>query len=266
MAASEAVLITGCSSGTGRAAALAFAGLGVPTWASARRIEALGELKRAGCNVVQLDVTDEQSRTRAIKTIEAEHGAVATLVNNAGYAQSGPVEEVTLEMLQRQFDTNLFGRRAYQLQPGRGIDLAARRRQQPVPETPRERPQADGAMVPRGQPRHVKARGCGQGHRQGRDLTAPADTLQGGHRAAPHAGHVPRAPEPGVGRDDVTPVPGGLRVTTASIRGPSAPPNCRSRLRAKVGPDGTGADPRGPAPVRCRVLSQSWAVTALTSV
>jgi NAD(P)-dependent dehydrogenase (short-subunit alcohol dehydrogenase family) len=107
--ASNAVLITGCSSGVGRAAALGFARLGVPTWASARRIEALDELKRAGCNVIQLDVTDEQSRTRAVKTIEAEHGAVGILVNNAGYGQSGPVEEVTLEMLQRQFDTNLFG-------------------------------------------------------------------------------------------------------------------------------------------------------------
>lgn len=109
MPASNAVLITGCSSGTGRAAALAFARLGVPTWATARRTEALDELKQAGCHVMQLDVTDEQSRIRAVKAVEAEHGAVGTLVNNAGYAQSGPVEEVTLQMLQLQFDTNLFG-------------------------------------------------------------------------------------------------------------------------------------------------------------
>lgn len=109
MPASAAVLITGCSSGTGRAAALAFAKRGVPTWATARRVEALGELERAGCNVLELDVTDEQSRVRAVKTVEDRHGAVGILVNNAGYAQSGPVEEVTLDMLQRQFDTNLFG-------------------------------------------------------------------------------------------------------------------------------------------------------------
>jgi NAD(P)-dependent dehydrogenase (short-subunit alcohol dehydrogenase family) len=109
MPASNAVLITGCSSGTGRAAALAFARLGVPTWATARRVEALDDLRNAGCTIMQLDVTDEQSRARAVKAVEAEHGAVGILVNNAGYAQSGPVEEVTLDMLQRQFDTNLFG-------------------------------------------------------------------------------------------------------------------------------------------------------------
>jgi NAD(P)-dependent dehydrogenase (short-subunit alcohol dehydrogenase family) len=106
---SEAVLVTGCSSGIGRATALALVRAGLPTWASARRKDALVELEAAGCRVIELDVTDEASRRRAVGTIEAEHGAVGALVNNAGYAQAGPVEEVSLELFRRQFDTNVFG-------------------------------------------------------------------------------------------------------------------------------------------------------------
>ena len=103
------VLVTGSSSGIGRAAALALARAGIPTWASARRVEALGDLAAAGCHVIELDVADEDSRTRAVGTIEAQHGGIGALVNNAGYAQAGPVEEVSLDMLERQFATNLFG-------------------------------------------------------------------------------------------------------------------------------------------------------------
>jgi len=105
----HAVLVTGCSSGIGRATALALARAGLPTWASARRTETLGELASAGCHTVELDVTSEESRINAIRTVEAEHGTVGALVNNAGYAQIGPMETVSLQSLQRQFDTNVFG-------------------------------------------------------------------------------------------------------------------------------------------------------------
>ncbi|WP_134117867.1 SDR family oxidoreductase [Kribbella kalugense] len=103
------VLITGCSSGIGRATALAFARAGRPTWATARNPETLDELAAAGCRTMALDVTDEESRVEAVKRVEAEHGAVGVLVNNAGYAQTGPVEEVSLELLREQFETNVFG-------------------------------------------------------------------------------------------------------------------------------------------------------------
>lgn len=59
--------------------------------------------------MLPLDVTNEASRARAVATVEAEHGSVGVLVNNAGYAQVGPVEEVSLDSLHRQFDTNVFG-------------------------------------------------------------------------------------------------------------------------------------------------------------
>lgn len=104
-----AALVTGCSSGVGRATALALLRAGIPTWATARRPETLAELEAAGCRVLRLDVTDETSRVRAVKAVEAEHGAVGVLVNNAGYAQVGPIEEIPLDELYRQFDTNVFG-------------------------------------------------------------------------------------------------------------------------------------------------------------
>jgi NAD(P)-dependent dehydrogenase (short-subunit alcohol dehydrogenase family) len=109
MADLPCALVTGCSSGIGRATALALVQAGYPTWATARRLETLAELEAAGCRVLQLDVTDEASRVRAVKAVEAEHGAIGVLVNNAGYAQLGPVEEVPLDALYRQFDTNVFG-------------------------------------------------------------------------------------------------------------------------------------------------------------
>src|SRR5919108_6013180 len=69
-AQTASVLVTGCSSRVGRATALALARAGLPTWASARRIEALSDLEAAGCHIVALDVTDEQSRINAVKTME----------------------------------------------------------------------------------------------------------------------------------------------------------------------------------------------------
>ena len=45
----------------------------------------------------------------AVEEVEREHGAVGVLINNAGYSQSGPVEQVALEAVRRQFETNVFG-------------------------------------------------------------------------------------------------------------------------------------------------------------
>jgi NAD(P)-dependent dehydrogenase (short-subunit alcohol dehydrogenase family) len=105
---STAVLITGCSSGIGHATALALAKAGFPVWASARKAGGLGELEAAGCRVLELDVTDEQSRAAAVRQVEAEHGAVGVLVNNAGHGGGGPVEEVPLETVRETFETNVF--------------------------------------------------------------------------------------------------------------------------------------------------------------
>ncbi len=101
--------MTGCSSGIGRATARALALAGFPTWASARRLDAVADLEQAGCRLLQLDVTDEGSRVAAVAAVAAEHGAVGVLVNNAGHGLGGPLEEIPLELVRETFETNVFG-------------------------------------------------------------------------------------------------------------------------------------------------------------
>jgi NADP-dependent 3-hydroxy acid dehydrogenase YdfG len=106
---SKAVLITGCSSGIGEATAKRLAGHGWSVYASARRLESIEHLEGFGCKLLRLDVCDEDSMRAAIEAIEREHGAVGVLVNNAGYSQGGPVEQVPMQAVRRQFETNVFG-------------------------------------------------------------------------------------------------------------------------------------------------------------
>jgi short-subunit dehydrogenase len=106
---SKAVLITGCSSGIGRASALRLSRAGYRVYATARRPESLADLKDAGCETLALDVTDEQSMRAAVDVIEQAEGAVGVLINNAGYSQSGAIETVSLDAARRQFETNIFG-------------------------------------------------------------------------------------------------------------------------------------------------------------
>jgi len=101
--------VTGCSSGIGKATAFALAAAGLPTYATARRVESLSELAAAGCTVLACDVTDEESMRAAVDRVLAERGAVGVLVNNAGYAEYGPLEEVGLDRWRREFETNVFG-------------------------------------------------------------------------------------------------------------------------------------------------------------
>jgi len=106
---SKAVLITGCSSGIGRASALRLARAGQTVYATARRPESLHELAREGCRTLALDVTDEDSMRAAVASVEQAEGAVGVLINNAGYSQSGAIETVPMEAVRRQFETNVFG-------------------------------------------------------------------------------------------------------------------------------------------------------------
>ena len=102
-------LVTGCSSGIGRAVALQLAASRVTTVATARRVDTLAELVAAGCTVLPLDVTDDASRRTCVRDALAAHGRVDVLVNNAGYAEMGPVEQVPLDAVRRQLETNVVG-------------------------------------------------------------------------------------------------------------------------------------------------------------
>jgi len=106
---SRAVLVTGCSSGIGRATALRLAASGWTVYATARRRDAIADLEAAGCRTLALDVCDENSMSAAVRAVEGAEGAVGVLVNNAGYSQSGAVEAVPMDRVRAQFETNVFG-------------------------------------------------------------------------------------------------------------------------------------------------------------
>jgi NAD(P)-dependent dehydrogenase (short-subunit alcohol dehydrogenase family) len=109
VASSQVVLITGCSTGIGRATAEHLALRGHTVYATARRPESIAGLQAAGCRTLALDVTDEASMVAAVDQVVAEQGAVGALVNNAGYSQSGALETLDLDAVRRQFETNVFG-------------------------------------------------------------------------------------------------------------------------------------------------------------
>ncbi len=109
MPISKAVLITGCSTGIGRATAAWLAERGWPVWATARRLADVEDLAPRGCRTVALDVCDESSMRAAVAAVERDAGAVGVLVNNAGYGLEGPLEELPMPDLRRQFETNVFG-------------------------------------------------------------------------------------------------------------------------------------------------------------
>ena len=106
---SKAILITGCSTGIGRAAAEHLAKRGHNVYATARKLESIADLGASGCKTLALDVCDEASMRAAVDAVIAAEGAVGVLVNNAGYGQDGPLEEVPIDAVRRQFETNVFG-------------------------------------------------------------------------------------------------------------------------------------------------------------
>lgn len=103
------VLVTGCSSGIGRATANAFLAEGWDVFATARDPADLTDLGDAGCRTKALDVTDYAQIPTIVEEIQQDTGRIDCLVNNAGYAQFGPVEDIASEKVQRQFAVNVFG-------------------------------------------------------------------------------------------------------------------------------------------------------------
>jgi NADP-dependent 3-hydroxy acid dehydrogenase YdfG len=101
----DRILITGCSSGIGKAAAQQLGAAGHTVYATARKPENLAGLAEFGCTTLALDVDDEKSMIAAVREV----GPVDVLVNNAGYGLYGPVEQVGIEDVRRQFETNVFG-------------------------------------------------------------------------------------------------------------------------------------------------------------
>ncbi|MGH8385695.1 MAG: SDR family oxidoreductase [Pseudomonas sp.] len=101
-------LITGCSSGIGRALADAFKVAGYKVWATARKPEDVAMLAAAGFTAVQLDVNDGPALEQLSERINQQYGGLDVLINNAGYGAMGPLLDGGVPAMQRQFETNVF--------------------------------------------------------------------------------------------------------------------------------------------------------------
>jgi short-subunit dehydrogenase len=106
---SRSVLITGCSSGIGKATAIQLVKRGWKVYATARKLDSIADLKEGGCEIMSLDVTEESSMQSVVNEIIKKDGAVGVLINNAGYSQSGALETLPLDLMRYQFETNVFG-------------------------------------------------------------------------------------------------------------------------------------------------------------
>ncbi len=106
----QTILITGSSSGIGKATAIHFAERGWNVVATMRTPEKAGAwAQHSNLTLTRLDVLDMASINQAINDTISKFGKLDAVVNNAGYGLVGPFEASTNEQIQRQFDTNVFG-------------------------------------------------------------------------------------------------------------------------------------------------------------
>jgi NAD(P)-dependent dehydrogenase (short-subunit alcohol dehydrogenase family) len=120
------ILITGGTDGLGRAAATLLASEGYRVFAAGRSpqkraaLEQFAEEHELPLETLDLDVTSDESADRAVAEVERRAGSVDVLVNNAGIAFAAVIEEISLDDLRKQFETNLFGavRMAKRVLPG----------------------------------------------------------------------------------------------------------------------------------------------------
>lgn len=103
------VLITGASSGMGKAFTKALLKEGATVYAVARRVDAMQELKALGAHTLKMDITNQDDIDQVVKTIEKETHGVDILVNCAGFGMYGAMEDTTLADARYQFEVNLFG-------------------------------------------------------------------------------------------------------------------------------------------------------------
>ncbi len=105
----QIVLVTGCSSGIGRAVVRELKARGHRPIATARRPESLADLTAEGIEAVALDVNDPSSITKAVAAVLGRAGRIDAVVNNAGINLFGPVAELTLDEIRGIFETNVMG-------------------------------------------------------------------------------------------------------------------------------------------------------------
>jgi NAD(P)-dependent dehydrogenase (short-subunit alcohol dehydrogenase family) len=113
--ANKVAIVTGSATGIGYETALHLARNGFSTYATMRNLQKAKEIKETAdaeslpLDVIQLDVTDDVSITKAIDMVISESGRIDALVNNAGYGLIGSIEDMSVEELKAQYETNVFG-------------------------------------------------------------------------------------------------------------------------------------------------------------
>ena len=111
----KVAIVTGSSSGIGYATSLILARNGFYTYASARNtnksanLQSTADAERLPLKLIQLDVTDDRSVKAAVEQIVSEKGRIDVLVNNAGYGLFGAFEDLSVDEIKAQFETNFFG-------------------------------------------------------------------------------------------------------------------------------------------------------------
>lgn len=107
MTITKVVAITGASSGMGKATAQLFAQQGWQVYGGARHTENIPHDKNI--HALSLDVTNSESNHQFIDTVLKEQDRIDVLINDAGYGENGPVEDIPMDKVQKQFATNFFG-------------------------------------------------------------------------------------------------------------------------------------------------------------
>ena len=102
-------LVTGCSSGIGEATAIALAQRGFRVFASGRTLAGVEHLRGPGIEPMEIDVADDASIQRGVARVFNAAGRIDLLVNNAGFAIFGAIEDLDRVALRKQFDVNVFG-------------------------------------------------------------------------------------------------------------------------------------------------------------
>lgn len=105
----KTVLLTGASSGIGKATAIKLIREGYTVYCAARRVERMNDLQQIGGIPIGIDITKEADMAGAIEKINQEQGAVDILINNAGFGVFGAFEDVSIEIARAQYEVNVFG-------------------------------------------------------------------------------------------------------------------------------------------------------------
>jgi len=105
----KTALVTGASSGMGKAIAERLIADGFQVWVAARRLEEMADLAHRGAIPLRMDISKEDDIQAAAARILAETGGVDVLVNNAGFGLYGPLEDVGIDEARYQFEVNVFG-------------------------------------------------------------------------------------------------------------------------------------------------------------